>query len=250
MYSAGTCEGHRELWCWNLLVACRVTKWALRERQPPAKPHSKGSPWEATHRGGQGSLGSSRQAVREPGPQPRPPSGQCTHVTQTQALCVCVCVCLVAQSYSTLCNSQTVARQAPLSMGFSRQEYWSGLPLPPPGDLSDFTKQFGAGGNWGESQGKGPRPTTPATHEITAGMALEKRGEGGQITGGRGSGRRAQCLELAPARLCFLVPTAPSPTHLETSTGNCATDGQSAAKPCPGGLGARETGRQFLKAWG
>ena len=29
----------------------------------------------------------------------------------------------------------TVARQAPLSMGSSRQEYWSGLPCPPPGDL-------------------------------------------------------------------------------------------------------------------
>ena len=28
----------------------------------------------------------------------------------------------------------TVAHQAPLSMGFSRQEYWSGLPFPPPGD--------------------------------------------------------------------------------------------------------------------
>ena len=31
----------------------------------------------------------------------------------------------------------TVARQAPLSMGFSRQEYWSGLPCPSPGDLPD-----------------------------------------------------------------------------------------------------------------
>ena len=31
----------------------------------------------------------------------------------------------------------TVACQAPLSMGFSRQEYWSGSPCPPPGDLSD-----------------------------------------------------------------------------------------------------------------
>ena len=29
----------------------------------------------------------------------------------------------------------TVARQVPLSMEFSRQEYWSGLPCPPPGDL-------------------------------------------------------------------------------------------------------------------
>ena len=31
----------------------------------------------------------------------------------------------------------TVACQAPLSMGFSRQEYWSGLPFPPPRDLPD-----------------------------------------------------------------------------------------------------------------
>ena len=31
----------------------------------------------------------------------------------------------------------TVACQAPLSMGFSRQEYWSGLPCPPQGDLPD-----------------------------------------------------------------------------------------------------------------
>ena len=31
----------------------------------------------------------------------------------------------------------TVACQAPLSVGFSRQEYWSGLPCHPPGDLSD-----------------------------------------------------------------------------------------------------------------
>ena len=31
----------------------------------------------------------------------------------------------------------TVAYQAPLSKGFSRQEYWSGLPCPPPGDLPD-----------------------------------------------------------------------------------------------------------------
>ena len=31
----------------------------------------------------------------------------------------------------------TVTRQAPLSMGFPRHEYWSGLPFPPPGDLSD-----------------------------------------------------------------------------------------------------------------
>ena len=32
---------------------------------------------------------------------------------------------------------RTVARQVPLSMEFSRQEYWSGLPCPPPGDLPE-----------------------------------------------------------------------------------------------------------------
>ena len=33
------------------------------------------------------------------------------------------------------CDPMTVACQSPLSMEFSRQEYWSGLPCPPPGDL-------------------------------------------------------------------------------------------------------------------
>ena len=43
-------------------------------------------------------------------------------------------LCLVAQSCPTLCDSLD-CDQAPLSMGFSRQKYWSGLPCPPPGDL-------------------------------------------------------------------------------------------------------------------
>ena len=38
----------------------------------------------------------------------------------------------------------TVACQAPLSMGFSRQEYWSGLPCPPPGDLPDPGAETGS----------------------------------------------------------------------------------------------------------
>ena len=48
------------------------------------------------------------------------------------------------QLFSTL---RTIARQAPLSMGFSRQEYWSGLPFPPPGNLPD----------------SGIKPTSPAS---------------------------------------------------------------------------------------
>ena len=44
---------------------------------------------------------------------------------------VCVCVCLSrVRLFETL---WTIAREAPLSIGFSRQEYWSGLPSPSPG---------------------------------------------------------------------------------------------------------------------
>ena len=46
----------------------------------------------------------------------------------------CVCV-FVTQLCLTLCTLWTVAHQAPLSMEFSRQEYWSELPFPFPGDL-------------------------------------------------------------------------------------------------------------------
>ena len=42
---------------------------------------------------------------------------------------------LLAQSCRDSATPWMVASQAPLSMGFSRQEYWSGLPCPPPGDL-------------------------------------------------------------------------------------------------------------------
>ena len=46
-----------------------------------------------------------------------------------------VCYFSCAQRFAT---PWTVARQAPLSVGFARQEYWSGLPCPPPGDLPDL----------------------------------------------------------------------------------------------------------------
>ena len=47
------------------------------------------------------------------------------------------CVCCVLSPVWLLLTPWTVAHQAPLSMGFPRQEYWSGLPFPPPGDLPD-----------------------------------------------------------------------------------------------------------------
>ena len=42
---------------------------------------------------------------------------------------------LVAKSCPTLATPWTVDCQAPLSVGFSRHEYWNGLPFPSPGDL-------------------------------------------------------------------------------------------------------------------
>ena len=67
--------------------------------------------------------GISQAATREGLPLPSPIS----------LVCVCpislVCISCVGLSETPW----TVARQAPLSMGFSRQEYWSRLPCPPPG---------------------------------------------------------------------------------------------------------------------
>ena len=51
---------------------------------------------------------------------------------------------LVAKSCPILATPWTVAQQAPLSMGFSRQEYWSELPFSPPGDLSDPENESGS----------------------------------------------------------------------------------------------------------
>ena len=47
-------------------------------------------------------------------------------------VCMCVLSCF---SHVRLCNPMDYSLPAPLSMGFSRLEYWSGLPCPPPGDL-------------------------------------------------------------------------------------------------------------------
>ena len=62
-----------------------------------------------------------------------------------RSVCVCVCVCVCARVRASVLSHfsrvrvfatpWTVTRQASLSMGYSRREYWSGLPYPPPGDL-------------------------------------------------------------------------------------------------------------------
>ena len=69
------------------------------------------------------------------------------HECLSQSLWGC-CGGLVAKSCPTLVTPSTVACQAPLSVGFPRQEYWGGLSFPSPGDLSD----------------PGTEPASPALH--------------------------------------------------------------------------------------
>ena len=61
----------------------------------------------------------------------------------SRCVSVCLCVCVSVGTHVCLCSvvsdsfvtPQTVARQGPLSMGFSWQDYWSGLPFPPSEEL-------------------------------------------------------------------------------------------------------------------
>ena len=46
-----------------------------------------------------------------------------------------MCACSVTSIVSNSATAWTVACQDSLSMGYSQQEYWNGLPCPPPGDL-------------------------------------------------------------------------------------------------------------------
>ena len=56
-------------------------------------------------------------------------------------VCVCVytmvCCCLVIKLCGLFCDLMVCSSQPPLSVEFSRQEYWSGLPFPFAGDLPD-----------------------------------------------------------------------------------------------------------------
>ena len=79
-------------------------------------------------------------------------AGQGGHILEQMIVCACV---LNRFSHVQLfATSFTVACQAPLSMGFSRQEYWSGLLCPPLGDLPVL----------------GIKPRSPASPELAGGF--------------------------------------------------------------------------------
>ena len=84
-------------------------------------------------------------------------------LTWQGALCVCVCVCV--QPCLTVCDP---VGQAPLSLGFPRQEYWSGLPCPHSRDLPHT----------------GTKPASPASLALVVGFfTSEQPGQGAKAQG-------------------------------------------------------------------
>ena len=105
----------------------------------------------------------------------------------------------------------TLAFQAPLSVGFSRKEYWSGLSHPPPGDLLD----------------PGIEPASPASPALQAdSLPLSHLGSinGGmemssylpkvtEIVGGQSWNLRSVCLSLALYHYTIVLPLLPPPSR-------------------------------------
>ena len=107
---------------------------------------------------------------------------------------------LVAKSCPTLVTPWTVARQAPLSLGFSRQEGWSGLLFSSPGDLPNT----------------GIKPRSPALQAVSLPTELQGK-PGGQgideerVTWSPGAPRGPRGLLTLWRMHCFTFLTSPTP---------------------------------------
>ena len=107
-----------------------ILAWRILQTEEPARLHSMGSQeWDTTER-----LNNNRQLCRQ----------ETTYFTKTRRHNVFRNFrptngrddgYLVAKLCPTLGTSWTVAQKAPLTLGFSKQEYWSGLPFPSPRNL-------------------------------------------------------------------------------------------------------------------
>ena len=121
-------------------------------------------------------------------------------------VCVCVCMCSIVPDSAT---PWTVALQAPLSVGFSRQVYWSGLPFPTSGHLPDpgiepssLVSPVMAGGFFTTEPPRSDSILGLAGHRVSVGLPQVAQGDAGLIPGsGRsprgGCGNTLQyfCLE-------------------------------------------------------
>ena len=104
-----------------------------------------------------GHLGSAEQCHHLSACSGSPVSSRSQAITLTQKLriflillvkCVCVCVCYLFSRVWLFATLWTRAHQAPLSMGFPRQEYWSGLLFPSSRDLRDPGPSISFIGRW------------------------------------------------------------------------------------------------------
>ena len=109
-----------------------ATLWTVAYQAPPSRGFSRQEYWSGLPCPPPGDLA-------DPGIEPISPASPAlqaghlpTEPPRKPYLGLCALLLSRVQLFATL---WTVAYQAPLSMGFSRQEYWSGLPFPSPGDL-------------------------------------------------------------------------------------------------------------------
>ena len=80
---------------------------------------------------------------------------------------MCVKLLSRVQLFATL---WTVASQAPLSMGFSKEEYWSGLPFPSPGDFPNPGIEPGSPALQADTLSSGPQGSSPlGLHNLESG---------------------------------------------------------------------------------
>ena len=128
---------------WVAISFSNASKWKVKKKEKKRKWKVKmkslshvwllATPWTAAHQAPL-SVGFSRQEHWSGGPLPSPSHPPIPHqwCANHQVWCAkSVQLCL------TLAAPWTVTCQTSLSMGFSRQEYWSELPFSPPGDLPD-----------------------------------------------------------------------------------------------------------------
>ena len=91
----------------------------------------------------------------------------------------------VAHFCPALCDPWSVAHQAPPSMGFSRQEYWSGLPFPSPGDLPNPGIELRSPTLQADALTSAPpgKPLNTRIQVLTAKISREERKPGGRKKG-------------------------------------------------------------------
>ena len=109
----------------------------------------------------------------------------------------------------------TAARQAPLPMGFPRQEYWSGLPFPPPGDLPDPESEwFRPIGHEGFCLDPGIQPASFASPALAGGFFTKTWPEApGSSPGGRSKHRYTSppCPTGDRGKHRYTSPPSPTP---------------------------------------